>query len=54
MTVTQLSKKLDDILKDIPDKSFDKLCIMEDMGGITRENCLIHPENEVSEDIAKK
>ena len=54
MTVTQLSKKLDDILKDIPDKSFDKFCIMEDMGGITRENCLIHPENEVSEDIAKK
>mgnify|MGYP007065266905 CR=1 FL=1 len=28
MTVTQLSKKLDDILKDIPNKSFDKFCIM--------------------------
>ena len=34
MTVTQLSKKLDDILKDIPDKSFDKFCIMEDMVSI--------------------
>ena len=43
MTVTQLSKKLDDILKDIPDKSFDKFCIMEDMCCISRENCLINP-----------
>lgn len=54
MTVTQLSKQIDGILKDIPDRSFDKFCIMEDIGGMTREMCLIHPENEVSDDTAQK
>ena len=54
MTISQLSKRMDSILAEIPDKSFDKYCILEDMGRITREQCLIHPDTEISDSLSMR
>lgn len=52
MTIKELNSRLDSILKDVPDKEFDKICLMEDLCGITREMAAIHPEKELTEAAA--
>ena len=49
MTIQELNNRLDSILKDVPDKEFDKICLMEDLCGITREMLAVHPEKELSD-----
>lgn len=49
MTINELSTRLDSILSDVPDKDFDKMCLLEDICGVTREQLAIHPERELSE-----
>lgn len=49
MTIFQLSERLDSILCDIPDREFDKMCIMEDLCGVTREMLAVHSDKELSE-----
>ena len=49
MTVNELSARLDSILRDVPDKDFDKMCLMEDLCGVTREQMMIHPDKKLSE-----
>ena len=52
MTIQELNNRLDSILKDVPDKEFDKICLMEDLCGITREMLAVHPEKELSDAAA--
>lgn len=52
MTIQELNSRLDSILKDVPDKEFDKICLMEDLCGITREMLATHPEKELTEAAA--
>lgn len=54
MTNRILSESLENILRDIPDKEFDKACIMEDFAGVTREQLALHPEAEISESLCQK
>ena len=49
MTINELSARLDSILTDVPDKDFDKMCLMEDLCGVTREQMMIHPDKKLSE-----
>ncbi len=54
MTVRELNENVDKILRDIPDRDFDKACILEDFGHITREALALHPEEEISPDRCQK
>ncbi len=54
MTISELSKRMDGILADIPDRNFDKFCLLEDIGRLTREQCLIHPETELSDGLCSR
>lgn len=49
MTINELSARLDSILTDVPDKEFDKMCLMEDLCGVTREQMHTHPDKKLTE-----
>lgn len=51
MTIDQLRNEVNTILKDIPDREFDGMCILEDMGGISRERAVLHGEDVISESL---
>lgn len=52
MTIQEMNNRLDSILKEVPDKDFDKMCLMEDLCGVTREISAVHPEKELTEALA--
>ncbi|MCI7767424.1 MAG: peptide chain release factor N(5)-glutamine methyltransferase [Oscillospiraceae bacterium] len=52
MTIQELNNRLDSILKEVPDKEFDKICLLEDLCGVTREMLATHPEKELTEAAA--
>lgn len=54
MTIAELCKKTDEILSEIPDREFDGMCILEDIGKITRERAAVHPEDTVPDNIAER
>lgn len=54
MTVRELSDNIDKILADIADRDFDRACIMEDFGGVTRETLALHPDKELPADRCQK
>ncbi|MCM1577196.1 MAG: peptide chain release factor N(5)-glutamine methyltransferase [Ruminococcus sp.] len=45
---------MENILRHIPDRDFDKACILEDFGRITRETAALHGEREVPPDLCQK
>lgn len=54
MTNRSLSESVENILRDIPDRDFDKGCLLRDIGKITREQLALHPEAEVSPELCQK
>lgn len=54
MTVKELCRRADSILENIPDGKFDGMCILEDMGGITREKLYTSPDTEIPEGRANR
>lgn len=54
MTVGELCKNINNILSETPDSEFDGMCILEDIGKITRETAAVHPEQTVSDSIAER
>lgn len=49
MNIAELNKRMDSIMKDVPDSEFDKLCILEDIGGVSRERLMLHSEDVISD-----
>lgn len=54
MILSELDRRMDSILKEIPDKDFDKMCILEDIGQVTRERLAIHPDDEITDNLASR
>lgn len=54
MTVRELCSRIDSILAETEDREFDKMCILEDIGGITRERAAIHPDDDIPDGISAK
>lgn len=54
MTVGELCKNINNILSETPDREFDGMCILEDIGKITRETAAIHPEETVPDSAAER
>ncbi len=48
MTIQELCKKTDELLENIPDRKFDRMCILEDIGRISPEKAAVHSDEEVS------
>ncbi len=54
MTVKELYREIEKILADIPDGSFDADCIMEDIGGFSKEVRLAYPERNADEAVCAR
>ncbi|MGN1089695.1 MAG: peptide chain release factor N(5)-glutamine methyltransferase [Huintestinicola sp.] len=54
MTVIELKNKVNSILAEIPDGTFDGMCILEDFGNISDTDIALHPERDVPESICSK
>lgn len=54
MKISELSEKVSLLLSDTEDGGFDGMCILEDIGGITRERAALHPDDELHESICAR
>ena len=54
MTISEICRRTDSILAEIPDGAFDGMCILEDMAGITRERRMLHSDDEISDSLANR
>lgn len=54
MTIKELFDRTVSILEQTPDSSFDGMCILEDMGGITKERLYTFPDEEIAEGKANR
>lgn len=54
MTIRELCTRIDSILSDTPDGEFDGMCILEDIGGISRERAAIHSDDCIADGVCGK